>query len=418
MTMRHVVPTESNVRLWPDPWRMALIAVCTLILCSCRSPVEQRHAASHGPMMGDSLPAAAYTGATGDCPNFRPSENGTVPFTAANAPPMGPPGMEQGVPMPYSPQGPWSPPGISKPWPADEYVRDGGDEGKPAGVTKHHEVLGVGMEDTVAHYDTLDGRTLVQPSNEVQIYSPRFGAVRQVVGLMANEEHQRAGGVHEPLQLDAPTTLQLVNSAKQNTQLGDQISARPAAAFRMRQGDGVMSCAIRAKAFQDAFKPYENLSIIRLGQYDGNEMAFLARGANAAIAWSHTQAVQIILDRKAAMADVKYDHSQFVYTVDSPPGKPKLRLVKVASTPFANPGDTIDFTIRFDNTGNEPIGNVTILDSLNTRLEYVPDSAQCSIDAQFSTQPNEGDSVVVRCELSHPLAVGKGGILRFRCRVR
>jgi uncharacterized repeat protein (TIGR01451 family) len=155
-----------------------------------------------------------------------------------------------------------------------------------------------------------------------------------------------------------------------------------------------------------------------MGAFDEAEMAFLARGANAAVAWSHTQAVQVVLDRKAAMADVKYDKSLMIFTIDEPPGRPKLRLVKVASTSFANPGDTVDFTIRFDNVGNQPIGNVAILDSLNTRLEYVPDSAQCSVDATFTTQPNEGDSVVLHCELSHPLDAGKGGILRFRCRVR
>jgi uncharacterized repeat protein (TIGR01451 family) len=376
-----------------------------LILCSCRSPDVSRRAVPH---------------AAGDCPDFRAGENRTVPFGGPEsaAAPMGPPGMEQGVPMPYSPRGPWSPDGLRQPWPEDEYVRDGGDEGRPAGPGKEHEVLGVNMEDTVARYDTLDHRTVVQPSNEVFIYSPRFGAVRQVVGLMANEERQRAGGVHEPLQPNAPTTTQLVSDTKQNTQLGDQIGARPAAAFRMKQGDGAMSSAVRAKSFQDRFKPFENLSIIRMGEFDEAEMAFLARGSNAAVAWSHTQAVQVILDRKSAMADVKFDKAQMTYTVDSPPGRPQLRLVKVASTSFANPGDTVDFTIRFDNVGNQPIGNVAILDSLNTRLEFVPGSAQCSVDAKFSTQPNEGDSVVVHCELSNPLDVGKGGILRFRCRVR
>ena len=319
--------------------------------------------------------------------------------------------------MPYA-AGPWSPPGIRQPWPEDEYLRDGGDEGHPAGPGKNGEVLGLNMEDTVAQYETLDNRKVVEPSNEVYIYSPRFGAVRQVVSLVANEERQKAGGVYNPLQPQAPTTTQLVSNAKQNVQLDDQISARPASALRTKQGNGAMSSAVRAKAFQDAFKPYENLSIIRLGQFDEAEMAFLARGSNAAIAWSHTQAVQVILDHKAAMADVKYDKSLMTYTVDSPPGRPRLRLLKVASTPFANPGEVIDFTIRFDNLGNQPIGNVEILDSLNTRLEYVPNSAQCSVDATFSTEPNEGDSVVLRCELSHPLDVGKGGILRFRCRVR
>ena len=161
-----------------------------------------------------------------------------------------------------------------------------------------------------------------------------------------------------------------------------------------------MSSAIRAKAFQDGFKPYENLSIIRMGAYEESETAFLARGVNAAIAWSHTQAVQVVLDRKVALTDTKDDKAQLTYTIDEPPGNPRLRLVKVASTPFAKPGELVAFTIRFDNVGNQPIGNVVILDSLNTRLEYVPDSAQCSVDATFSTRPNEGESVVLSCELA------------------
>ena len=128
--------------------------------------------------------------------------------------------------------------------------------------------------------------------------------------------------------------------------------------------------------------------------------------------------MQVILDRKNAMVEVKYDKTSSLYMLTEPPGHPKLRVAKVASTPFAEPGDEVDFTIRFDNVGDQTIGNVTIVDSLNTRLEFVPDSAQCSVDAQFFTEPNEGDSVVVRCEVTNPLEPGKGGILRFRCRVR
>ena len=224
------------------------------------------------------------------------------------------------------------------------------------------------------------------------------------------------GGSHAR-KLNAPT-LQVVADAKQNVQAGDEIGARPPVALRSKQGKDVMSTAIGPRAFQDAFKPYENLAIIRQGVFEAAEMPFLARGANAAIAWSHTQAVQIILDRKGAMAEVKYDHSQSVYTVTAPPGNPRLRVVKVASTPFAQPGDEVDFTVRFDNIGNQPIGNVTIIDSLNTRLEYVAGSAQCSVEAQFFTQPNEGGSAVVRCEVADPLEPGHGGVLRFRCRVR
>jgi uncharacterized repeat protein (TIGR01451 family) len=274
------------------------------------------------------------------------------------------------------------------------------------------------MEDTVAHYKTLDGGTVVEPSNKVYLYAPRFGSVRQVVSLQASEERQKLGGVYLPEKINAPTTLQIVSDAKQNVQAGNQISSRPAVAMRTKQGDGALSTSVGPKGFQDGFKPYENLVMIRLGRYDAAEMPFLARGSTAAVTWSHTQAVQIILDQKIAMAEVKDENCMLTYTVDEPPAHPKLRLVKVASTPFAKPGEEVDFTIRFDNVGNQPIGSVTILDSLNTRLEFIPDSAQCSVDAKFSNQPNEGDSVVVRCEITKPLEPGKGGILRFRCIVR
>ena len=91
----------------------------------------------------------------------------------------------------------------------------------------------------------------------------------------------------------------------------------------------------------------------------------------------------------------------------------------MASTPFAQPGDEVDFTLRFDNVGNQPIGNVTILDSLNTRLEYVADSAQCSVDGEvLAPSPTRAARWCVRCEVTDPLQPGQGGILRFRCRVR
>ena len=400
--MKYALQATPNMRWWPNPWQMLLIALCSLILCSCQSPRRQSDAMLRGPVHGKTLPGEAYAGeayagdqapaATShfptardrsnlrpdgietsplippasrrDLPNSRVVQNGNeiVPTSAE---------MEQGPPMPYTPTGPWSPPGLKKPWPTDEYIRDGGDEGRPAGVTRQAEVLGLNMEDTIAHYKKLDGQTVVEPSNEVYLYCPRFGSVRQVVSLQANEEHQKVGGVDLPVKLNSPVTLQIVSDAKQNVQAGKERSSRPAVAMRTKQGDGAMSTAVGPKGFQDGFKPYENLNIIRKGIYEASEMPFLARGSTAAIAWTHTQAVQIILDRKAAAAEVKDDNCMTIYTVEEPPARPKLRLVKVASTPFANPGDDVEFTLRFDNIGNQPIGEVTILDSLNTRLEFV-----------------------------------------------
>ena len=143
--------------------------------------------------------------------------------------------------------------------------------------------------------------------------------------------------------------------------------------------------------------------MIRTGKFDSAEMARLARGTTAAITWSSDQAVQVILDRATASAVVSDRKVDTLFSIDKPPAHPKLRIIKVASTPFAEVGDSVDFTLRFDNMGNQVIGNVTILDSLTTRLDYVDGTAQSSLPAAFSTQQNEGGSLVLRWEIAQPL---------------
>jgi uncharacterized repeat protein (TIGR01451 family) len=388
---------------WRQAWRFAIIALGVLILCSCRAPAKAPcdMATSQSPAYAG-LPPEAYTG---------------VPMDPACAM-AGPMGMEPSVPVPYCPVGPWTPPGIAGPWPQDEYVCDGGDAGPPVKVGRQGEIHGLEMEDAVAEFKTVDGRTIVQPSNRVCLYAPRFGAVRQVTNAVADGQRERAAGVSLPTRLAAPRLSQPVGTDQQNVQPIGQLAARPAEILRTKWGRDVVSSRLGPVGFDNTFHVYENSTAIRQGMLVESEAAFLARGVNAAVAWTNTQAVQVILDRRAAMAETGTNKLHTVYTVGAPPGNPRLRLIKVASTPFAEPGDEVSFTLRFDNLGNQPLGSVTIVDSLNTRLEYIPDSAQCSVDAKFSTQANEGDSVVVRCEISNPVQPGKGGIIRFRCRAR
>ena len=52
--------------------------------------------------------------------------------------------------------------------------------------------IGLQMEDTVARFTSLDGRTHVEPSNKVDLYSPRFAAVRQVVDVEVDQQRHRA----------------------------------------------------------------------------------------------------------------------------------------------------------------------------------------------------------------------------------
>jgi uncharacterized repeat protein (TIGR01451 family) len=326
--------------------------------------------------------------------------------------------MEQGVPLAYQPVSAWTPPGITQPWPTNEYLRDGGDQGMPAGVDRSGRVHGLEVEDTVAHFDTLDGRTLVEPSNEVYLYAPRFGAVRRVDNLVAGQQAQGPRGVDTPVKLAGSEELDKVHARQQNIQARRESSASAANAYLSRQGDGIVSSQLGPKDFSSAFQAYENVSVIRTGQMREAEMPFLAKAAVAAQLWTRNAGVQVMLGGQAANAAVCNERVETVYTVNRPPANPKLRVIKVASTQLALPGDTVDFTIRYDNVGNQPIGNVTILDNLTPRLEYLPKTAQSSLDARFYTTPNQEGSVVLHWEIAQPLAPDKGGVVRFTCRVR
>jgi len=410
-----------------------LAALCMLALCSCRSEYAVRRAGvarqpEHRAAAYRTLPAEAFTGAGAHSrapdgnqpPSGAQARYGRAVAVAEDAADdAGELTAAQRDIFPTNlPVGPWRPPGLPAPWPEDEYICDGGDAGGPAGVTRDWEVHGLEVEDTIAHYDTLDGKTVVEPSNRVCIYAPRFGSVRAVRSLVAHEMAQQPGNVHAPLKLTQHDDRTPPWTAKQHYQAVGHLAARPPVIVRTRQGDGVLSEAVGPRGFSDAIKPYENLAIIREGVMEMSEMAWLAQAVEAANTWTHNQAVQVILDHQTAAAAVSSDKLHLLFTVKSPTPQPRLRIVKVASTAHAAPGEEIDFTLRFDNVGNQTIGNVTIIDNLSARLEYVPESAQCSRQAQFSTQPNEGESLILRWELADPLKPGEGGIIRFRCRVR
>jgi len=70
---------------------------------------------------------------------------------------------------------------------SDEYVYDGSDREARVQVDGDWNIYGMDTEDTFGHFDTLDGKRLVSPSNRVDIYSPRFSAVRRVDNLQRAE---------------------------------------------------------------------------------------------------------------------------------------------------------------------------------------------------------------------------------------
>ncbi len=371
---------------WPTN-RWLLIAVAAAILNACR----------HAPPMGQQ---------------------------AAHVPPLPPYLMAGGMPgeelilMEEPGELPWAPPGIRRPWPADEYVRDGGDRDFEVEPRPQRRLAGLDTEDTVAQFDTLDGETHVEPSNRVHIYAPRFASVRQITSLIQTQHSDQPIGMEAP---DVPTPAkirQFVATSEQATVHADEKSTKRVITFQGETNDAGMSSA-KSLMMAAENRPIRELLLgippetaSRVDRWE------IERTVDAAITWTHEKAVQVILNHQAANEITGDKRAQATFVVEWLPARPALKLHKSASTSHAQPGDFVDFSLRFENLGRQSIGNVVIVDHLSPRLRYEPGSAASSVDAQFEAVMGDEGSLILRWELSEPLLPGAGGEMHFRCQVQ
>ncbi|MEX2092487.1 MAG: hypothetical protein WD971_07405 [Pirellulales bacterium] len=301
--------------------------------------------------------------------------------------------------------------------PPDEYLCDGGDFGLPAAVRADWTVDGLEPEDAIAHYDTLDGRVVVTPSNRVCVYAPRFAAIRRVENLLAHERRQLIDVAVDETAPTSSAESQPVVASTQRTAVAINLGERPANLFRGREQAAEYVQLVKPGEFYNTLGAYANLEIVRTGQLDGSEQPIIKRSVQAAVAWNGDQAAQVVFSNRQAVAVVGLRQPGTVFQTDEP-GDPRLRLVKLASTSHALPGEEVEFTLRFDSIGDQTIGNVTIVDNLTTRLEYIPNTAKSTVAASFTSVPNGTGSTVLRWEIKEPVKPGEGGVLQFKCRVK
>jgi len=409
----------------------------SVLCCSCRSldpltlwPNNSTNTVKNAPQQPSAkapeLAAAAYQAPADPPPQATPLQpvKQLPPATVTRGLPQsawsGYPSNPNAPPMlsPGNPAYPWAPPGLSRPWPVDEWVLDGGDRARQVNVGPDWSVHGLDEEDTVVHFDTLDGDLVIQPSNRVAVYAPRFAAVRRVDGIVQNEHTFGTLANHQVQELERQRGTNMDLGLTQQLQPQRHLAMSTPNGFRERLPDRTVDNMQNAAGTDYVFKSYEDFSILRRGVFDNNEKPRLNQRILAAESWAAPQGVQVVLDGKlpTEFANERTTGEQFIYQM--PTGKKRLRVVKVASQQQAEPGDIIEFTIRFDNTGDQTIGNVTVLDNLTPRLKYIPESQSCSVNGNFMTQENDGRSLLLRWEITDPLKVGEGGIIRFKCRVR
>ncbi|MDR0521319.1 MAG: DUF11 domain-containing protein [Planctomycetaceae bacterium] len=307
---------------------------------------------------------------------------------------------------------------------SSEYLADGGDAGMPVAVNADWSVRHFYSEDTVAHYDTLDGKTAVSPSNRIRLYAPRFGAVRKIEGL--RQEGQITGIIQT-------NGRQIADHSRSKMQIS--LAAHEAAARLARNQDQLNSIGenrrpggMETAAALSGYNNFEGVDaesmILRQRTFGlgGHDRLKIERAAVCGRAWMGIGAVRVQFNASPPVAASNIEGAAAYFQIDDQllkiPNVSRLRLIKIASKDSALPGENVDFTIRFDNTGNALIGNVTILDSLTGRLEFVPGSAMCSLKSGFIAETNESGSLALRFEITDPLPPGEFGVIRFQCRVR
>lgn len=298
-----------------------------------------------------------------------------------------------------------------------EYVFDGGDQQPRVIIKKDWTPAGVDPTDTVVYYETETGEICVQPTNRVPIYAPRFGAVRKIRGAQLAAKAigtQRivdpvTAGRLEDTELAGSMTLPLATHGEEQVDFID--------AFRENRGGIPLESIIPAERMTRAFVPHEGIDVLGLGRITDEEIAVLGRVLQNARTWYQPESLEVILDTTEAVVITDDRKPQDVHVFETR-DKCALRICKTASHTIANPGDVINFAIRFDNAGSKAIGNAVILDSLSPRLEYIEGSQQSSIDARFSADPNEVGSQILRWEILSTIETSDGGVISFDCRVR
>ncbi len=298
-----------------------------------------------------------------------------------------------------------------------EYVYDGGDRDPQARLREDLTVVGLDSEDTVIRFETQSGAVELQSGCRVPIYAPRFASTRKitplgysdrVVGTQAALRDQQVSRVAEAL---SPTNVRLSNGPQREE------NVKVVEAVRERNRGVQVDKVIPAIGISDAFKPYEDLALIRKGTLTTDETIKLRRSTAAALSWSNVEELVVLVDNVEVRLVQENNQPEEVLTYELE-GKPRVRLCKVASHQVAAPGDVIDFTIRFDNVGDQKITNIVVHDSLAPRLEYVEDSQKSSLKSDFTSKANDAGSAVLTWTVLETIRAGEGGFIRFQCKVR
>ncbi|MBQ5788989.1 MAG: DUF11 domain-containing protein, partial [Thermoguttaceae bacterium] len=299
-----------------------------------------------------------------------------------------------------------------------EYVVTGGDSKGAMYSREDWSVENLDKEDSVAHFDTIDGRILSEPTNRLFLYSPRFGAVRQVVGPISGESRVMLESANATTEVVQKEGVQAVDARTAETKPVGAAQNVGVAGAESAMAPTIGSSRVMLMEANAQLRLHALLTSATVDNLATSDASLMLEGALAAQGWSGEQKVAVALDTVNAFSNTYLEGAGTIYSVKDDTKTSKLRVIKIANKDAARPGELVEFTLRFENIGDEPIGNVTILDNLSARLAYVDNTAKSSVPAEFLAELNEQGSLNLRWEITEPLEPKEFGVVRFICKVR
>jgi len=406
--------------------RFAALAALALCLTACNLPQQQMRP-SATVQISDTSPVAQQSTVTPIAPTNSPiqqisyqqppatTRTGPIARIPLSAQTGGPASIiHPGAPYPAN----WSPPQISQPWPEDEYVYQGGDSQQRVNVAQDLSIHNLDEEDTIVHYHTIDGKIAIQPTNQIPIYAPRFSSVRHISGASQYLHRDHASGVDNPLKIAAAQENLGSEQVLQRVQAGRNISNRRTSLYRDESKARDVEYRIASLEGSQRQKP-ENGSLLNTRlRIQNSQEARLSKQNTAAITASDEETVKVYVKDFMPYKVIGQNQMQSTFHYEIAEGKSRLEITKTSSNLTALPGDELEFMIAFKNVGDQPVSNVTIVDHLSRRLVYIEDTQSCDVAGKFFANDTVRESLILRWEITEPLAVGESGSITFRCRVR
>jgi uncharacterized repeat protein (TIGR01451 family) len=246
-------------------------------------------------------------------------------------------------------------------------VPDGGDVGLQAGFDRLGKLRGLDPSDTVAEYFDSRGRQRLAVSNRVALCIPRFIIIKNEM-ILASE----------------------VGAAG----LGSLRSTNAYAAAKSVQPSLEYIQMVQLENVGTNLKPSGTVQTV------GTAVSGRVNGL-------------VVAGNVYAVKDID---AACLLGPEVPSGP--LLIIKWPDRFCALVGDIVTFTLKYTNSGGQPITNVVVSDSLTGRLEYVAGTSKTDREAIFTTQPNEAGSQVLRWEITGTLQPHESGLITFQVRVR